>query len=212
MPKAISRVIRVLISSDFVLNAGWGFIGPVFAIFLVQDIAAGNMAEGAKIAGFSSLIYWMVKSSLQVPIGKYLDKNHGEKDDFWAMVVGTFLTGITPFGFLISSQAWHIYGFQIIHAIGMAMVIPAWFAIFTRHIDRGREAFEWGLRSTSLGFAAGIAGAVGGILASIFGFQIVFILVGSFTMISTILLLLIHKEMAPHDNLFPRFPMFKFPS
>lgn len=209
MPKAINKVIKILIASNFALNSGWGLLGPVFAIFLVQKIAAGSATEGAKIAGFASLTYWIVKSFLQIPIGRYLDKNHGEKDDFWFMVFGTFLTGFSPFGFLVSSLSWHIYGFQVLHAIGMALVIPSWNAIFTRHIDRGREAFEWGLDSTFLGFGAGLAGAIGGILAAVFGFKAIFILVGTFTMISAGLLLLIHKEIAPKDRLFPRISPLK---
>ncbi|MBZ9569290.1 MFS transporter [Patescibacteria group bacterium] len=211
MSKPVNKVIKILIASDLALNSAWGLLGPIFAIFIVQKIAAGNAVEGAKIAGFASLIYWIVKSSLQIPIGRYLDKNHGEKDDFWSMVLGTFLAGLAPFGYLIASQPLHIYGFQIIHAIGMAMVIPSWSAIFTRHIDKGKEAFEWGLDSTFLGFGAGIAGAIGGIFVAVFGFKVIFILVGIFTIISAGLLLLIHKEIAPRDHLFPRFPPFRTP-
>lgn len=211
MEQSINKVIKILISSDFALNSGWGLLGPVFAIFLLQKIAAGSVTEAAKIAGFASLTYWIVKSFLQIPIGRYLDKNYGEKDDFWFVVFGTFLTGLTPFGFLISSLPWHIYGFQALHALGMAMVIPSWSAIFTRHIDKGREAFEWSIESTSLGFGTGIAGAVGGLLVALFGFKIIFILVGVFTMISVSLLLLIHKEIAPKDRLFPKIPPFRFP-
>lgn len=211
MKKNINKTIKTLIISDFFLNSGWGLLAPVFAIFLVQKIAAGSAAEGAKIAGFASLTYWIVKSSLQIPIGQYLDKNHGEKDDFWFMVLGTFLAGLTPFGYLISYFPWHIYVFQVVHAVGMAMVIPSWNAIFTRHIDKGREAFEWSLESTSLGFGAGLAGAVGGILVAIFGFKVIFVLVGVFTMVSASLLALIHKEIAPRDHFFPRIPPFRFP-
>ena len=211
MPKSINKIIKILISSDFILNSGWGLLAPVFAIFLVQKIAAGSPEEGAKIAGFASLIYWIMKSLLQIPIGQYLDKKHGEKDDFFFMVFGTFLTGLTPFGYLISSLPWHIYGCQIIQAIGMAMVIPSWSAIFTRHIDKGKEAFEWGIRSTSLGFGLGISGAIGGILAALFGFKIIFILVGILNIISAFLLLLIHKEIAPRDEIFPFFPPFRPP-
>ncbi len=211
MPKSINKVVKILISSDLFLNSGWGLLGPVFAIFVLENIAVGNPAEGVKIAGFASLTYWVVKSSLQIPIGKYLDKNHGEKDDFWFVVSGTFLAGLAPFGFIFASQPWHIYGFQVIHAIGMAMAIVSWNAIFTRHIDKGREALEWGLDSTALGFGAGIAGALGGILAAAFGFKLIFILVGSFTIIAAGLLLLIHKEIAPKDKLFPRFPSFRIP-
>ncbi|MBZ9578707.1 MFS transporter [Patescibacteria group bacterium] len=211
MLKSINKVIKILIFSDLVLNSAWGLIGPIFAIFLVQKIAAGSAVEGAKIAGFASLTYWIVKSILQIPIGRYLDEKHGEKDDFWFMVFGTFLAGLVPFGYLIASQSWHIYIFQILYAIGMAMVIPSWSAIFTRHIDKGKEAFEWGLESTSLGFGAGFAGAIGGILVAIFGFKVIFVLVGIFTIISACLLLLIYKEIAPRDKLFPRIPPFRMP-
>ena len=205
----LNKAIKILISGDFALNLGWGLVAPVFAIFLVEKIAIGNPAEGAKIAGFASLIYWVSKSFLQIPIGRFLDKRVGEKDDFWFMVFGIFLTGLVPFGYLISSLPWHIYFLQLLHAIGMAMAVPSWAAIFTRHIDKGKEAFEWGIESTSLGFGAGIAGAIGGILVATFGFGVVFILVGSFTLISVCLLLLIHKEIAPRDRIFPRFPPFK---
>lgn len=211
MPKAINKVIRVLILCDVIFNSGWGFLGPVFAIFIVQNIAVGGAAEAAKVAGFASLVYWTVKSILQIPIGRYLDKNHGEKDDLWFMIIGTFLTGLAPFGFMISFLPWHIYGFQVLHAIGMAMMVPSWSAVFTRHIDKGEEAFEWSVRSTSLGFGVGIAGATGGILAAYFGFNIVFILVGTLTIISAFLLLLIYKDVEPHDKILPKIPRSKIP-
>ncbi len=208
MLKSINRIIKIFIASDLALNWGWGLLGPVFAIFIVQNITAGSATEAAKIAGFATLTYWMVKSSLQIPIGKYLDRNHGEKDDFWFMVIGMFITGLVPFGYLFASLPWHIYICQALHAIGMSLVVPSLSAIFTRHIDKGKEAFEWGTRSTVVGYAIGISGAIGGILVAFLGFKIIFIMVGIFTMVSTALLLLIHKEISPKDRLFPRFKFF----
>ena len=198
----INRAIRTLIVSDLFLNSGWGLLGPVFAIFLVQNIQGGD----AKVAGFAAMIYWTVKSILQIPIGKYLDKNHGEKDDFYFMVLGTFLIGFVPFGYLFSSLPWHIYVFQVVQSIGMAMIIPSWSAIFTRHIDKGKEAFEWGLDSTILGFGTGITGAIGGLLVVVFGFKVLFILVGTFTFLAALLLVFIWKEITPRDKIFPRIP------
>ncbi|PJE69447.1 MAG: hypothetical protein COU98_02040 [Candidatus Staskawiczbacteria bacterium CG10_big_fil_rev_8_21_14_0_10_38_10] len=207
----INKVIRVLIMSDIFLNFSWGLLAPVFAIFIVQNIATGSPEEGAKIAGFASLIYWVVKSILQLPIGKYLDKNHGENDDFWFMVLGMFLASVVPFGYLVSSTAWHIYILQVIQAVGMAMVFPPWLAIFTRHIDKGKEAFEWGLNSTTLGFSAGIAGAIGGILVAVVGFNIIFILVGILNIVSSCVLLLMRKEIRPKDHFPYQFPPYPSP-
>lgn len=206
MFKSINKVIRVLIVSDFFLNSAWGLLGPIFALFIVQNITVGSATEAAKVAGFASLAYWIVKSILQIPIGRYLDKNHGEKDDFIFSFLGIILATITPFGFLFSSLPWHIYLFQILHAIGMAMLVPSWYAIFTRHIDKGKEAFEWGLDSTILGIGAGLTGAIGGIMAASWGFKIIFVLVGVLNIISALLLLFTYKLMAPTDHTIHKIP------
>jgi hypothetical protein len=211
MSKPINKVIRVLISSDIVMSAGWGFLGPVFAIFIVQNIVVGSVTQAAEVAGFASLTYWVLKSFLQIPIGKYLDKNHGEQDDFWFMFIGTFLSAFVPLIYMLASKPLHVYAAQCVQAVAMAMVIPSWSAIFTRHIDHGAEAYEWGLRSTGLGFSSGIAGAVGGIMVAFFGFKIIFVLVSIFTIISSVLLLMIRKDIAPHDKVLPRVPRSRLP-
>lgn len=209
MLKSINKVIRFLIYSDLFLNSAWGLLGPVFAIFIVQNITVGNAAEGAKVAGFAALFYWIIKSILQIPLSKSFDKRTGERDDFWFMVFGLLIAGLSPFGFLISSLPWHIYLFQIVHAIGMAMFIPSWNAIFTRQIDKDKIAFEWGLDSTFAGFGLGITGAIGGLLAAFFGFKVIFILAGTLTIFSALLLLLIHKDILPRDHLFSKIPFIR---
>jgi MFS family permease len=211
MTGKINKIVKTLMISDFFLNCGWGLLSPIFAIFVVENIASGSALEAAKIAGFASLFYWGTKSLLQIPIGHYLDKNHGEKDDFWFMFLGTFLTGLAPLGYLLAYLPWHIYVLQVIHAIGMSMALPSWLAIFTRHIDKGREAFEWGLESTSIGLGAGIAGGLGGILAANIGFNWVFILTGFFTIISAILLIVIRKNISPRNEQSLRFSPLKSP-
>lgn len=35
---SLNKVIRILIASDFLLQSGWGLVGPIFAIFLTQQI------------------------------------------------------------------------------------------------------------------------------------------------------------------------------
>ena len=188
------------------MNSAWGLLSPIFALFIVQNITVSNTAQAAKVAGFAALCYWVVKAILQIPIGKYLDKNHGEKDDYWFMVIGTFLITLPPFGFLISSLPWHIYSLQVLHAIGMAMTIPSWYAIFTRHIDKRKEAFEWSLNSTILSFGMGITGAVGGMMAALFGFKVIFILIGILNLISALVLLLIRKEIMSQDHIIHKIP------
>jgi|SRR3989344_465996 len=197
MSKNINKVVRAYIYWDLTVNSAWGLLGPVFAIFLLDKIATGNLVEGAKIAGFSTLVYWVTKGIFQMPIGTYLDKSSGEVDDFWFFVIGVVITGLVPFGFLISYLPWHIYSLQMLHAIGMAMVVPSSTAIFIRHTDKGHEAYESSLDSTLLGTGVGVTGALGGIIAAYFGFKLIFILTGFFTLFSVFFIFLIKKDMLP---------------
>jgi len=200
MPKTISKIIKVLIASDFFLNLGWGLLSPVFALFILEKITLDNPVKAAQVAGFAALAYWISKSFIEIPIGRYLDKHDGEKDDFWFMAIGLFVVAFVPIGYLFSTQAWHIYVFQVLHAVGMAMALPSWLAIFTRHIDKGKEAFEWSMETTSIGVGAGIAGGLGGVMASMLGFKALFLFVSGLTIISAFLYLFIRKDVSPRGG------------
>jgi len=190
---AINKVIKVLILSDFYLIIGDGLVAPIFAIFLTGQIQGGDI----KVVGYAAAIYWIVKSLLVIPFGRYLDKNHGEKDDFWFIVVGNFLAALAVFGYVFSRLPWHIYSLQVVYAIGMAMNVPAYTAIFTRHIDKGCEAFDWSVRSALMGLGAGAAGAIGAIVADQFGFAALFVGTGLFIIASAFLPFLMFKEIVP---------------
>ena len=188
---SINKVIKILILSDVALVAGLGFVNPIFAIFLSENIKEG----GVEVAGFAAAIYWIVKSIVVVPFGRFLDKNRGEKDDLIFVVVGCILAAIAVFFYLFSYLPWHIYLLQVVYAIGIGMNAPGYTAIFTRHIDKGKEAFEWSIRASLIGFGTGIAGASGGIIAARFGFNVLFIGVTIFLLISAFFPILIYKNL-----------------
>ncbi len=198
----INKVIKILISSDFLLQSGWGLIGPIFAIFLTKQIQGGDL----QTVGTVVAVYWMAKSIVQPFIARFMDRNHGEKDDFVYLIIGMYVANLIPLGYVFASHPWHIYVLESIRGVAMACVVPAWFAIFTRHIDKGREAFSWSMESTGLGFAAGISGAVGAWLAGLFGFKIVFVLVSLFGILSSSTLLLIRNSIFSKDGFAPRLP------
>ena len=194
MAKLFNKVVKILVTSDFFLNLGWGLVSPVFALFILEKVTINDPLKAAEVAGLSALFYWISKSLLEIPIGSILDKKHGEKDDLWFMIAGTFLTSVVPLGYIFSSEPWHIYLWQVVHAIGMALAVPSWSAIFTRHIDKGKEGLEWSLESTSIGLGAGIAGGLGGIIAGYMGFNSLFVMISILNIISVILLLFIKKD------------------
>jgi MFS family permease len=192
----INKVIKVLVLSDVLLVTGLGFIAPIFAIFLTNKIKGGNV----EIAGFAASFYWITLSLVLIPFGKYLDKNHGEKDDLYFIIIGNLLAALAVFGYLFSYLPWHIYLLQTIYALGMGMNIPGYTAIFTRHIDKGKEALSWSTRAAFVGVGAGIAGALGGVIAHRFGFNALFIGVGIFILLSASIPFLISKNILPKNH------------
>ena len=190
MLKTINKVIKILILSDLVFYTGWGLISPIFGIFIVEKIVGGN----AFVAGLSSAVYLILMSLLRIPFGMFLDSRPSEKDDYWFLTVGLFFAALIPFGFILAKFPWHIYLLQGVYAIAMAITLSAWPAIFTRHIDKGKESTEWGLDATSVCLGMGISGAIGGWAVTQFGFNPVFVAVGIVGLIGAFLLLFLKNE------------------
>lgn len=198
----INKVIRTLIFSDFLLQSGWGLIGPIFAIFLTEQIEGGNLAA----VGFVTAFFWLTKSIFQPFIAHYLDIKKGERDDFDFLVKGFYVANLIPLGYFFATEIWHIFLLEFIRGVAMASVVPSWMAIFTRHIDRGWEAFSWSIQSTVIGFAIGLAAIFGGLIATFLGFKVIFLLVALFGLISTTLLFAIKRDLLLPDHSTPKMP------
>jgi MFS family permease len=200
-----NRVIKILILADVALLTGLGFVTPIFAIFITEHIHGGDV----RVVGFAASVYWITLSLVLIPLGKYLDRNHGEKDDLYFIIIGNVLAAAAVLGYIFASLPWHIYLLQGIYAIGMGMNIPGYTAIFTRHIDKGREASSWSARAALVGIGAGAAGALGGAVAHYFGFKVLFLGIMILLLISAALPLLILKELIPTEKKAARVPELK---
>ncbi len=187
----INHVVRTLITSDFLINAGFTVFGPVFAVFVTGQIEGGNMA----VVGFAAAIAQIVKSVLQIPVARYLDNNHGEYDDYYSMVIGSSCIALVPFLYLTASTPLHVYLIQALFGLGSALAIPPWYAIFTRHIDRMRENVEWSLESVAIGISGASAAALSGVLATEFGFRSVFLLGGVFAVLGVFVQAKIYRDL-----------------
>ena len=197
----LNKVIKTLILSDFLLHSGWGLIGPIFAIFVIEKV------EGTIVAvGFIAATYWFVKSIAQPFIAHFVDVKKGEIDDFKFLFYGLFFANLIPLGYLLASQLWHIFLLEAIRGICMACVVPGWAGIFIKNIDKGWESLSWSIDSAGIGFAAAFAAAFGGMIASLLGFNAVFILTSAFGLASTFVLLFVKDQLFLKKPFEPKLP------
>ena len=189
--RKINQVIRILTLSDVLIISSFGLIAPIFAIFVTDSISGGNIA----VVGIAEAIYLISKSLLQIPAASIIDRIKGEKDDFWAMFVGSIAFSLVPLLYLAISSPFELYLVQFIYGLATAVTLPSWYAIFTRHIDKKHEGVEWGVYQTFVDLGSGAAALIGGLLAYYFGFNNLFILVSIISFIGSFSLLGIYQRM-----------------
>lgn len=189
----LNQVVLIIIFAQFIFTVAANLSGPLFALFIVRDIGAAAAA-----VGFASAIYWVVKSILQLPIARWIDKNHGELDDYYSLLIGLAITTSGVFLFFFARELWHVYLIQVLIGTGDAFVVPPLYAIFIRHIDRNSEGFEWALQSSfSFGAGSAIGGTLSGLLVGFLGIRTLFLINGILMLLGLIILLYLKPYIRP---------------
>ena len=187
MLKKISTILLILTGVDVLILSAFGLLSPLFAIFVTKQIVGGT----ATVVGFATAVYFIAKSLVQIPIGRFIDKHSGEKDDFLVLIIGHLSLAVVPFLYLLARTPFHIYALQAVLGVADALVVPAYLAIFSRHLDKDHEGTEWSVRSVFVGTAAAIAGASGGVIVDSFGFEALFVSAGILAIFATVSVLFI---------------------
>ncbi|MEK9154637.1 MAG: MFS transporter [Patescibacteria group bacterium] len=191
-----NRVVKYFVISDLLLWTGWGVIDPIFSVFIVSKIVGATLLS----VGLMATIYWLTRAVFQIPISLYLDKNDGEKDDFYILIIGIIIVGISALGLVFSKELWQIYLIQFVKGAGFALYLPSWLAIFSRHLDKNHTALDWAINSSAVSLGVGLAGIIGGTVATLFGFKLVFLSASVFAILSAIVLLLVSNSIMPRDK------------
>jgi len=182
----INIIIKILILSDFLIFAAYQLFTPIFAIFISEKISAD-----LEVIGIATGIYLFSKALFEMPVGIMIDKSKSEKDDLLAAIFGTVLVGIVYFSYNFVNSVSQLYVAQGFLGLGAAIAYPGWYTIFTRHIDKGKEGFEWSLYDVLLGVGMAASAALGGFIADKYSFGVLFVLVAIVTFVGAFLLFLI---------------------
>lgn len=172
----MSPIIKLLILVDLFVFSGFGFINPIFAIFIKDNLVGGSIAA----AGIAATIYLITKAVLQLPIARWTDKEPANLREFWTLITGYFLIALVPFLYLAIKTVDHLYLVQFLQGIGAALAYPGFMAIFTKFADHEKAASSWSIYSTSVILGMAITAGVGGWIGEVFGFKILLLIVGAF--------------------------------
>jgi len=185
----INKAIQILLHFLFIANASASLWAPIIGVFIVQSIAGGTLAT----AGFAIAVYSVAKSVVQIPLARVIDRQKGEKDDFYVMMAGAVLGTVFIFGLLFVEQSWQLYLLEVISGAADACLMAAYYGIFSRHVDKGSEGYEWSLYSVwGLTISTAVGGAIGGVMADTYGFANTFVVSGIVYAVGTALLFFLY--------------------
>ena len=167
----VNPIVKAYIISDSLLWSAWNFVTPIFAIFVINNINGGDIES----ASFGFSLYLISRVVFELIAGKLLLKT-SDKRKMRMAIAGMLCLSIAYLGFAYTQEIFHMYLFYIIAGMGLGIASPAKNALFSIHLDKNKEAAEWGV-SDAVSFAGmAIASTIGGIIAKTFGFQVLFLM------------------------------------
>ncbi len=185
----INKTIQILLLFLFTINAGAALYMPIFAVFVTQHIIGATLAT----IGITTSLYSLTKSVFQIIIAKKLDSRAGEKDDFIMLMIGVIIGIVYSFAYLFIQHKWQLFTIEAFAGLGDACIMAAYYAIFSHHIDKGSQGFEWSLFSIGgITLSASIGGLLGGLIAEHYGFNIIFIAAGTLNIVGMFLLIALY--------------------
>ncbi len=184
----LNKTVKLLLISDVFVVTGFGLVEPIMAVFINDNIIGGSIFT----AGLAGSIFMITKGIIQLPFSKHVD-SHDDNDDVKWLIIGTVLIACVPFVYIFAKTIFHIYAAQLIYGIGSGLAYPTWLGLWSTHLDKKRESFEWCLYSTSVAIGTSISAAIGAGIAEYLGFKFTFIFVGIMSMIGCSVLFSLRK-------------------
>jgi len=169
--------LKILLVTSALFNLAAGLFGPLYAVF-VKEIGGDLLTAGGAYAAFSLgagvLIFFLSKWENRI--------KHQER----CIVAGYVLSCIGFAGYLFVKTPIHLFAVQIILGLGEAVTTPAYDGVYSRFLGKGKFVFEWGMWESMYYIIIGIAALVGGYLANIYGFSILFKIMLGFSILGLI--------------------------
>ncbi|MFT7506870.1 MAG: MFS family permease [Acidimicrobiales bacterium] len=166
--------------------AFWGadiFVGVVFALYITQNLG-GSAIDVGLVFG----LYRGVRAFAAIPIGKYLDKIKGHVDEYYTLLVASFMVGLTYFSLFFSTELWHVYIGMIAIGIGHSLDIGSWKVLFYGNLPKGSEGEVIGVYTTVMQIIYGLVTILAGFVGEKFGFEWILMSAGILTIVGGLIM------------------------
>lgn len=170
------KILKILITSSIFYNFCTGMLGPIYALF-AQKIGGDILVASSAIAVYTCIIGVMI-----LIFGRFEDRLDKKK----VFIIGRAINVVGIASYMFVSSPAQLFITQGILGIAIAMMNPTFEALYSRGLRRGHEAFEWSVWEGTINIVLAGAAVTGGIIASTFGFNALFMFMTGMSMMGLI--------------------------
>ena len=173
----MKKRLKLLLLLDTFFIVAAGLLGPVYAIYIEQ--IGGNILD----IGYAWAIFSIFAGVLTLVMGKIEEKHNKRK-----MAILGYMIKIPCFlAYIFIAHPYQLFIIQMILGIATAIGTPAYDALFSRALNKGKEAFEWGMWEFSYNISNAAAALMGSFIVFYFGFDSLFVLMAILAAIGLII-------------------------
>lgn len=165
----INRLVKNFITSEVLVWSSWNSVMPIIAVFATTQIKGGDVAVAA--TGLS--VHLMVRVVFELFTGRSLS-HLNESRKFLIIMLGVLLISLSYVGFAFTKSAIGFFVFYALAGMGLGIATPLKNSLFSTHLDKSKEALEWGLYDGLVFMGMAASAAIGGVIAKTYGFHVLF--------------------------------------
>ena len=182
--KKFNKAIKILLVTNGLTLVAGAMLGPIYALF-VEEIG-GDLLDASYAFG----VFAFVAGVVTLISGRFTDKI---EENELILVAGYAIMGIGFFGYIFVNSIFLLLIVQAIIGLGEAIYGPAFDVIYSKHLDKKKAGREWGAWEAINYFTTAFGAVAGGILVTLFGFNIIFVAMGLLCFASAIYILFLPR-------------------
>lgn len=143
----------------------WGMVNVV-TILIGLYLSRKLDVDATEVVGVGTGILFLTRALVQIPFGLLGDRTRSDLDEVIMLMSGNLLMGVPIILYTQVTTPWHYYCLQVILGIGAAMNIVNWRKLFAKHLDKGKEGFQYAFYDSTMSLSIAAIGICSGLVAS----------------------------------------------
>lgn len=165
----INPLVKAFILSETFFWSGQNLLAPIFSVFVAQELTGGSL----EAAGTAVTVYMIARILAELYIGRLL-KNSTDTKKLWYAILGIIFVSACYLGMAVANTVEVVYLLQFIIGLGFGVISPAKYALFSEHLDKGKETSEWSIYDATVFGGMAFTAMLGGYIAQQNGFDTLF--------------------------------------